>query len=316
MNRIICFLLACTTICSLCSWGFYAHKEINRLAVATLPGQLAPFYKKYLLYLSIHAVDPDRRRYANEYEAPRHYIDIDAYEGHSLDSLPKFWHDAVLKYTEDTLYKRGIVPWQIDRTYRLLTDAFAERALLKILRYSADLGHYVADAHVPLHTTQNYNGQLTNQLGIHAFWESRLPELFAKEYDFMVGPARYIPDPLAEAWKTVKESFSLVDSVLTLESALNDQHPPYKKYAYESRLRTFDRVYARSYASAYHQLLNGMVEKQMRKSILMTGSLWYSAWVDAGQPPLDRLMKAAPTIELKTDSIPDKEKALGREEWH
>ena len=41
-----------------------------------------------------------------------------------------------------------------------------------VLRTAADLGHYLADAHVPLHTTGNYNGQRTNQTGIHALWET------------------------------------------------------------------------------------------------------------------------------------------------
>ncbi|MEH6308134.1 zinc dependent phospholipase C family protein [Olivibacter sp. CPCC 100613] len=317
MNRNLLFLLASLTLFFLCSWGFYAHKEINRLAVFTLPGQLAPLYKKHLLYLSEHAVDADKRRYANEYEAARHYIDIDAYGSHPFDSLPKYWSEAVSKYSEDTLNSRGIVPWQINRTYRLLTSAFSNRELSKILRYSADLGHYIADAHVPLHTTHNYNGQFTNQVGIHAFWESRLPELFAKRYNFIVGRAQYITDPLEEAWKIVQESFALVDSVLRLESTLNRQHPPETKYTYENRSRTLERVYTRSYSTAYHQLLNGMVEKQMRKSVLATGSFWYSAWVDAGQPKVDDLLKRndQPLIKAEKDTISANSKALGREEW-
>ena len=64
--------------------------------------------------------------------------------------------------------------------------AFIEKDSDKILKYSADLGHYIADAYVPLHTTENYNGQLTGQKGIHAFWESRLPELFSEDYNYLV----------------------------------------------------------------------------------------------------------------------------------
>jgi hypothetical protein len=54
-----------------------------------------------------------------------------------------------------------------------LTRAFKEHDRERILRYSADLGHYIGDAHVPLHCTRNYNGQLSGQHGIHGFWESR-----------------------------------------------------------------------------------------------------------------------------------------------
>ena len=90
----------------------------------------------------------------------------------------------------------------------------------RILSLSSDLGHYIADAHVPLHTTENYNGQLTNQKGIHGFWESRIPEISAEEYDYLLGTAVYVADPLKEAWRIVKESNSAVDSVLKFEKEL------------------------------------------------------------------------------------------------
>ena len=61
------------------SWGFYGHKKINRLAVFTLPEQILPFYKSHIEFITEHAVDPDKRRYAVEGEAAHHYIDIDHY---------------------------------------------------------------------------------------------------------------------------------------------------------------------------------------------------------------------------------------------
>ncbi|WP_245869828.1 zinc dependent phospholipase C family protein [Pedobacter ginsengisoli] len=115
-----------------------------------------------------------------------------------IDSIPRKWDDAVQKYGRDRLAKNSILPWQIQRSYYKLVNAFKAKDSLKILIYSAYLGHYIADAHVPLHTTQNHNGQLTNQVGIHAFWESRLPELFLQDYNYLVGQARYIENPLTE----------------------------------------------------------------------------------------------------------------------
>jgi hypothetical protein len=35
--------------------------------------------------------------------------------------------------------------------------------------------------------------------------------------------------------------------------------------------------------------MDGMVEKQMKKTIQAIGSSWYTAWVDAGQPNLNKL---------------------------
>jgi hypothetical protein len=171
-------------------WGFFAHKKINRLATFTLPPPMFGFYKEHIEYLTEHAVDPDKRRYAVKGEAPRHYIDIDHY-GFSIDerfnNVPKRWTDAVEKFTEDTLNEYGIVPWHIVNMKYRLQKAFEEKDVDKILKYSADIGHYIGDAHVPLHTTENYNGHLTNQKGIHGLWETRLVEINDVNYDYFVG---------------------------------------------------------------------------------------------------------------------------------
>jgi hypothetical protein len=100
--------------------------------------------------------------------------------------LPRGWNEAAAKYTEDTLVKYGIVPWWIQTMHRRLTAAFKEKDGAKILKLSADIGHYIGDAHVPLHASSNHNGQHTGQHGIHGFWESRVPELLAeKEWIFL-----------------------------------------------------------------------------------------------------------------------------------
>ncbi|WP_233603975.1 zinc dependent phospholipase C family protein [Pedobacter sp. KBW01] len=209
------------------SWGFFAHQRINNLAVFTLPADMIGFYKKNIKYITEHAVDPDKRRYADTLEAPRHYLDVENYEK-NIYSIPEKWNDALTSYGLKQLNANGILPWQIQRTYYSLAKAFKTRDSVRILKYSADLSHYIGDAHVPLHTTANHNGQLTNQVGIHAFWESRLPELFSTRYNFVVGKASHIENPLKAAWKVVKHTHSLVDTVLTFEAALNASFPSHK----------------------------------------------------------------------------------------
>lgn len=271
------------------AWGFYGHKRINRMAVFTLPPEMVGFYKKHIDYITEHAVDPDKRRYGVADEAPRHYIDIDHYGADAFKEVPIFWTKAVQKYTEDTLKAYGIVPWHIDVMVRRLQDAFKKENIDQILHVSADLGHYVADAHVPLHTTENYNGQMTNQKGIHGFWESRIPELKAEDYDYFVGRAKYVDSPIKTAWKIVRESHAAVDSVLKFEAQLNASYPTDKKYGFESRGNTTIKVYSQDYTEAYDAMLKGQVERRMRASIAMVGSLWYTAWVNAGKPDLDKL---------------------------
>jgi hypothetical protein len=280
----------------LMSWGFFGHETINRLAVFTLPQEMILFYKKNIREIEEASVNPDRRRYSIPEEAPRHYIDLDDYGDSAQHVLPRYWSDAVEKIGEDSLMAHGIVPWHITRMYYRLRDAFMIADPAQIIRVSSELGHYVADAHVPLHTTSNYNGQKTKQHGIHGLWESRLPELFFNDYDLLTGQAQYIENVQDEAWKVVTSVHQSVDSVLSLEHEVGLLHGDHK-YSFETKSRQTVKVYSYEYSKAYHDRLRGMVERQMRASIKMVGSLWYTAWVDAGQPDLRKLVEHQPTAE-------------------
>jgi len=271
-------------------WGFYAHKQINYYAVFLLPPEMLVLYKPNINFLAEHAVDPDKRRYALAAEGPRHYIDLDYYGKNAAAGLPQKWDTAAAKFTADTLYAHGIVPWWIQTMLQRLTAAFKEKNQAKILKLSAEIGHYIADAHVPLHASSNHNGQLTDQVGIHGFWESRLPELLAeKEWDFFIGKADYIQNPAAFAWKRVFESAAASDTVLQFEKKLSAQFGSDQRFAYEERNGVLVRQYASAYARAYNTALQGMVERRMRQSIYAVASFWYTAWVNAGQPDLKTL---------------------------
>ncbi|GGH27045.1 hypothetical protein FAZ19_18655 [Sphingobacterium alkalisoli] len=313
MKHIAITLLSLIFIVLFSSWGFYAHKQINENATYTLPASLAKFYKKHLNTITEKAVDADKRCYIDTLEPSRHYIDLDRYDAET-DSIPIHWSKAVAKFSERKLLANGVVPWQIWRTYQNLVSALKELDHNRIIRYSADLGHYVADAHVPLHTTSNYNGQFSDQIGIHAFWETRLPEMFSHEYDYFVGAAAYIDDPLQLGWQIVKESNALVDSVLQIEKQLSQTMKKSEQKSYITRKNQLILNYSDTYANSYHRALNGMVEKRFRSSIYYVGSLWYSAWIDAGQPNLAKRTDLTEVVEDKIE-YSDK-KILGREEWH
>ena len=271
-------------------WGFYAHKKINYYAVFLLPPEMMALYKPHIDFLSEHAVDPDKRRYAVPGEAPRHYIDIDHYGKNVYDSFPLSWNDAVARYTEDTLNAYGTVPWWVQSVLARLTDAFKEKDEAKILKYSAEIGHYIADAHVPLHANSNHNGQHTGQEGIHGFWESRIPELLAeKEWDFFIGKAEYIKNPADFIWQRVLESAEAADTVLKLEQELTKNFPADQKFSFEDRNGITIRQYSSAFSIKYNTLLKGMIERRMRQSVYAVASFWYTAWVNAGQPDLKDL---------------------------
>jgi hypothetical protein len=258
-------------------------------------------YKQHIDFISEHAVDPDKRRHAMSEEAPRHYIDIDHYGKYPFTELPRRWNEAVTKFSEDTLMQYGTVPWWIQTMLLRLTDAFKEKNHSKILKLSAEIGHYIADAHVPLHACTNHNGQFTDQKGIHGFWESRLPELLAdKEWDFFIGKAEYIKNPGDFIWKRILESAAASDSVLSFEKEVSKKFSPDQKFAFEERNGITIRQYSSAYSIAYNKKLNGMVERRMRQSIYAIASFWYTAWVNAGQPDLTQLSdKELPAADLK-----------------
>ena len=275
------------------SWGFWAHKKINHTAVLSLPPQMGVLYKKSIALLTERAIAPDQRRYAVADEGQRHYIDLEAYG----DDIPKHWQDAVARYGPAACASYGSLPWHIPRMMRQLQQAFEAGHTTRILHLSADLGHYIADAHVPLHTTANYNGQLTGQEGIHALWESRLPELFGATYPLATGPPRYLHDPLQEVWQVVYTSHQLSHQVLALDKALRARFPKHQQYTFEPRGTQVRKQHSRAYAQAYHEALQGMVAQRMRAAIHMASSIWYTCWVNAGQPDLTALAAGQQALE-------------------
>jgi hypothetical protein len=370
------------------AWGFYGHRLINRMAVFTLPPELIGFYKKNIEYMTEHAIDPDKRRYATKHEGVRHYIDIDQWDKIPFPNVPRDFEEAIIKHCKikfisgsDSLYfdkvitpdsfflhtnylggvhlsidyptfvkywkkvikplyyedewrlsgydldelfntsyfqqnkidvliedhfsLHGIVPYHLETTLNKLTRAFEIKDRVAILRISAEFGHYISDAHVPLHTTTNYNGQLTDQVGIHAFWESRIPELFAEsEYDFFVGKADYIENPRDYIWNIVIKAHGHLDSVLLVEKRLSKEFDSDLQYCYDERLGQTIRIQCPEYAEAYTKALGSMVEEQMRSSIHAIGSLLYTAWVNAGQPIIDA---SEPQLLVKEEPVvPDK----------
>ena len=375
-------------------WGFFGHKRLNRLAVFTLPSEMLNLYKPSIEYLTEHAVDPDKRRYATRHEAVRHYIDIDEWGVFPFDNVPREfeaalmrygeicgvtsrgdtisakWHDtqeglrletkhkglAKLRYVDfieyfhndimpsyydgpifncpelnqffgdytfasvffiDRFSEHGILPYNLVAYQEKLTTAFTNKDVTRILRLSSEIGHYIGDAHVPLHTTTNYNGQLTDQVGIHAFWESRIPELFADDfYDYFVGQAELIEDIPTYYWDIVLASHALVDSVLLIEKRLSETFPADQQYCFEDRNNVNVSQPCEAYANAYSESMDGMVEERFRASIKAIGDAWYTAWFHAGRPDLSTLGKEISAVASDTIPRPKSKKAtFGRQHW-
>ena len=292
MKTTLCILLLLFPVKNPSFWGFYSHSLINRLAVYSLPPEMLGFFKTNIEYVTEKAVNPDRRRYAVQGEAPRHYIDLDNYPDSVRAILPTlYWNEAVEKIGEEVLMENGIVPWQVQKMKFQLTEAFKHKQAKDILRIATDLGHYIADSNVPLHTTANYNGQLTDQHGIHGFWESRLPELFSTDYDLLIGKAEYEENIAKRSWAAVLNAHAALDSVLVFERTLTQDMDSDKKFTIDERNGITGRAYSREFSKRYHEMLENQIERQMKASVKMIADVWYTAWVDAGQPNMDDIPK-------------------------
>ncbi len=290
------FLLMVTPHPGLYSFGFAAHRKINRMAVFTLPEEMIGFFKYHIDYISHHAIDPDRRAHAVEGEAQRHYIDIEYYGNSPFDSVPRYWKVAVEKYTEDSLQMHGILPWHMNIMMYRLTKAFEEENPDRILYNATHIGHYIADLCTPLHTTKYYNGRTPEQKGIHALWETRLVELYADSYDFLVGRANYLESPSEKVWEVIKKSHLTIDTIYHVYDSLYNAMPQDLIYAPEMRGQTTTIAYSRIFSNAIHNGLNGMIERQMQRAVKLVGDFWYTAWVNAGQPDLYKLEKKSISI--------------------
>jgi hypothetical protein len=259
------------------------------MAVFSLPPEMITFYKNHIEYITEHSIDPDKRSRVVEGEDKKHFIDVDYYGEHPFDSIPVIWKDAVTKYTEDTLQKYGINPWWIDKMIYSLQQAFKDEDIDRILFISANLGHYIADACTPLHSTQWYDGKVPEQKGIHAFWETRIPELEAESYNYLVGRADYIEKPYQFFWQIVKESHEAIDTIYSIDKILKSNFPDDKKFVNEEKGVIIKKQFSKEYAGQFELLSKNMVERRMRLAVKSIGNAWFTAWVNAGQPDLSRL---------------------------
>lgn len=294
------FIVVLVVVFTISSWGFHAHKTIHKHAIYTLPQEISPFFEKYSFQIEERSVQADKRRYTDTAEACKHYIDIDLYGISPFDSVPKYWFEAKEKFTEDTLKSRGILPWVINWEYKNLVWAMDSGTIEQVIHHAADIGHYISDACVPLHTTFNYNGQFSNQKGIHALWESRIPESFSSNYEYYIGKTVYLKNPLKYAWSIIEESNALLDSTLRLEKELTDNYLIDAKYRMASTNGKIHNQYTSEFISDYNTVLNGMVERRLQRAVLAVGSFWYSAWIDAGQPDLAKLKSRS---EISSEKI-------------
>jgi len=288
-GRLLIYFGGLVLISMVCgSWGFLVHRTVGQLAIYELPGKLRPFFFKNEEYVVRNAPRPDQRRNVDSTEATKHFIDFEIYGDSAAWKMPRNWEQAVAKYSKDSLLKYGYLPYLIVMVKDSLTTAFRNKSADSILFYATDLGHYIGDAHVPLHTSVNYDGQLTNQKGLHSLWESMIPELGLDNYQLSSKhKARYLDHPEEQIWATLQHSFSLLHDVFAQEKEASKNFVDSTKYRVQMRRGREVKTYSPEFANAYNKLLGSSINDQLIASADLIADFIYTAWLDAGSPKLD-----------------------------
>ena len=274
------------------AWGFEAHRFIVARAIDILPEPLRPFFEANRAFIVERAIDPDLWRNAGfTEEPPNHFLDFDAYGPYPFKDLPRNYDDALRKHGLEKLKQNGLLPW---RTYEIagrLVRGFeavhknGQYAESDIRFFSAIIGHYVADAHVPLHAVLNYNGQLTGQTGIHYRWEGELFIRYEKQLNIKPGALKPITNERDFIFETLLESSQLADDVLAAD-----------KKAIGNRDVYDDQYFATLFAET-----RPMLEKRLNDAINGVASMITGAWEQAGKPTLTATPRPRPPQRRRTD---------------
>lgn len=274
---ILVLILSAFNYHSIFGWGKEAHSLVNTKAVDFLPEEMKAF-KVWKNYIGEHASDPDIRRDSggDSTERPKHFIDIDFYPEFLNGNMIEDKAQLVSVYGEETVVKMGLLPWATLETCNNLKKSFAEKNRDKVLIFASDLGHYVADAHQPFHTILNYNGQLTDQKGIHGRYESEMVNKYIDQLKNSINKqaVQYVSEPLNFIFNYLTESNLLSPVILSADKIAYEQTASHGSSDYY-RLMWFRTKY--------------VTVDQISKAAGALASLIYSAWVDAGKPNLDEL---------------------------
>ena len=203
-------------------------------------------------------------------EAPRHFLDIDIYGPYPFVELPHDYDDAVAKFGVEDVTKRGLATWRIAEYTQLLSEAMKSGDAERIVQTAGALAHYIEDIHMPLHVVKNYNGQLTNQHGVHQRFEDDMVDAYAEQIYLSPKMASEIENPLEAAFDIVLDSYVYADNLLHADR----------------RAKLGENTYGTSYLEKLFRFSGWIAVQRMSDAATATASYWYTAWLHAGKPEL------------------------------
>ena len=252
------------------AWGANAHKLITNKAVDTLPPDIRPFFEAHRYNLMQQSSEPAESAPKNSAERRNRYIYLDRYGRFPFDNLPRDYRAAVRKMTKSKLDANGVLPWQIGLYSEKLTNALKAHNWEEARQFAALLAHYVAQAHDPFATTENFDGRLSNQSGVDQRFGSSLVDRYSLFFFIRPNEAVHISDPTDHAFESCLNAHSWLEQILLADRRARRGLPDYT-----------DEYYDRLYNQAGAILIRGVSD-----AAADVGSYWLTAWINAGRPQL------------------------------
>jgi len=270
------FFLSTLTLLSLSvlliSWGSTGHKKISEASALSFNTQMQDF-NSWTSYLRDHATDPDTRKSSDPNEGPKHYIDIDSYpEFNASGKIPQTLDSVNAIHGSAFVIDNGILPWATKASFDSIRNCMQRHDFVKAKFFAADLGHYVADGHMPLHITKNYDGQFTGNTGIHSRYETTMINSFILQIVYTGENATEISDVNQFIFDYLYTNNSYCDSVLAADN-----------YA---KLQSGGSTSTTTYKNALWSKSKSFTIPLFQRASHALASLIYTAWIQAGSPSL------------------------------
>ena len=274
------------------AWGTAAHREIMRRALDLLPPELKPYFMERRDEMIARAIDPDLWRSVNLEEDPDHFVNFgDPQLGpFPFTAYPRESGAALAKFGVFTLSRLGRLPFREEELFGSLVRAFVQAGKGNTVgkdeayMFAAAAAHYLQDATQPLHASNNYDGQLTDQRGVHARFETELFERFQARLILKPAPPKAFASARDFAFDTLLASWQQVEGLLKAD---------------KDAIGAKD-IYDDAYFEAFFVKVKPMMEERLSAAISATASMIVSAWEQAGRPNLHAVAAREPRKVQRT----------------
>ncbi len=229
--------------------------------------------QSWVTFLRDHASDADARKSSDPTESPKHFIDIDNYsEFLATGRIPQTYDSIIALHGIAVVINNGILPWATKASFDSLRNSMQRRDFTKAKIFAADLGHYVADGHMPLHITRNYDGQYSGNSGIHSRYESTMINAFISQIIYTGENAVEITNVSQYIFDYLYADYKYCDSVIAADNyAKGLSGGSTSSTVYKNALWAKSKSFT---IPLFHNASNALAK------------LIYTAWIQAGSPSL------------------------------